>query len=148
MNYKVDDILYGFLVTLATYNPATKELYLPYKDVLTAKRTFANVARVDIRTVRNRVKRMIDGGYIVENEKGDYIFSADSKEWQLVEYNMLKYLVATRNDNCIKIYCYLLKKFLWKEDERGKNPDIDKYKFTKGEIARALGYSETSARDG
>lgn len=75
MSLKIDDILYGFLVTQATFNPERKILYLPYKKVIEAKNTFARIARVDIRTVRNRIKKMIDGGYIIEEESGDYIFS-------------------------------------------------------------------------
>lgn len=148
MSLSIDDILYGYLVTQATYNPSKKELYLPYKKVLEAKRNFATQGRVDIRTVRNRIKKMIEGGYITEKENGDYIFLQNSTAWQLVEFEMLEYLVTTRNTNCIKIYCYLLSKFLWKEKQRKQDLEIDKYKFTLGELARSIGYSETSSKEG
>lgn len=51
-----------------------------------------------------------------------------------MNYEMLSYLVNTRNSNAIKIYIYLLNKFQWKE----------KYVFTLKELLVAIGYSENS----
>ena len=48
---------------------------------------------------------------------------------------MLYYLIITSNMNVIKIYIYLLNKWLW------KNKTHEPYYFTLKELREALGYS-------
>lgn len=135
---KVDDIFYGFLSLKATYNPNQKELYLTKQNELLARKEYHTMTKVTDRTLRNRVGKMVEYGYLVD--KGDrYVFSAESSLWEIVQYDMLKYLVATKSENSVKIYCYLLNKFKWKQSSG------EGYSFTLKGIARAIGYSESSS---
>lgn len=58
--------------------------------------------------------------------------------YQLIENEMLWYVVSTRNKQAVKIYTYLLNKHLWKQLTQ------DTYVFTKRELLEAIGYSKTS----
>lgn len=55
-------------------------------------------------------------------------------------------MVYTRNNQCIRIYLYLLNKFLWKEtlNQKKEEEDKQKYIFTVQEIKEALGYTKTA----
>lgn len=53
---------------------------------------------------------------------------------------MIYYLVITSNMNVIKIYLYLLNKWLWKAE---KESTFD-YDFTLKELRQALGYSDSN----
>lgn len=143
MAYGVEDILYGMISLKATYNKHAEELYITYNNLLEVKREYRSTGLVRSRqTVDNRIKKFIEKGYLIEKNNGDqiiYILAADSSKWELVDYDMLRYLVATRNTNCIKIYCYLLNKYKWKKQT------YEYYSLTIKEIALALGYSESSA---
>ena len=51
--------------------------------------------------------------------------------YQIVNNDMLKYVIHTRNQCAVRIYVYLLNKYLWKKD----------YHFTLKELQVAIGYS-------
>ena len=69
-----------------------------------------------------------------EDSENFYFPYNEAGKYKLVYYEMLSYLVNTRNSNAIKIYIYLLNKFQWKEN----------YVFTLKELLVAIGYSENS----
>lgn len=69
-----------------------------------------------------------------EDSENFYFPYNEAGKYKLVNYEMLSYLVNTRNSNAIKIYIYLLNKFQWKEN----------YIFTLKELLVAIGYSENS----
>ena len=141
-NWDIDDILYGWYVLQATFNPETKTLYLTAKNEREARTRFKQDSGVHAKTVLRRRQRLLDYGYMELDDCGNYIFPADSKKWEIVDYSMLEYLVTTRNENCIKVYCYLLNKHKW------KTANNELYSFTLGELAKMLGYSDSSSMSG
>jgi hypothetical protein len=58
----------------------------------------------------------------------------ENTPYKLVEKDLIRYLVDTRNAQAIKVYLYLLNKYEWKSG----------YLFTIKEIQKALGYSGDS----
>lgn len=58
--------------------------------------------------------------------------------YQLINYEMLWYLVSTRNKSAIQVYVYLLNRYLWKAETK------EKYIFTNKELQIAIGYSENT----
>lgn len=145
MNYGVEDILYGMIALKASYNTSAQELYITYSNLLEVKREYRSAMCITRQTVDNRVKKLITKGYLVEQNNGQeikYVLTADSSKWELIDYEMLKYLVRTRNTHCIKIYCYLLNKYKWKK------ATAEYYSFTIKELLLALGYSDSSSQSG
>ena len=101
-----------------------------------------------MRTIERHVDSLIDRGLITEDKikiskvlkNGNvetydydvYRFPYDyNSKYEIVNKEMIKYLIYTRNAHAIKIYLYLLNKFKWKPG----------YLFTKQELKLALGYS-------
>ena len=84
------------------------------------------------------------GGEMVIRASGDLVcdycgskshFSdAQLREYREFRKNMLEYLLNTRNHNSIRLYLYLLNKYLWKENKN------ENYCFTIVELAKAIGY--------
>lgn len=162
MNYKVDDLLYCFMRVLSTSIPnpykgdpegtiqqqkEERMEYLTFKEFAENKKTIAQLCNVTVRTINDKVKKMLKDGLldtqevIQIDEKGKeivypvYTFPYDYKgKYQIANKDMLKYLVYTRNPQCIKIYIYLLNKYKWKTN----------YEFTITEIKNALGYAEST----
>lgn len=74
-------------------------------------------------------------GLVAEDETNYYFPYEEGKRYQLIDYDMLKYLVNTGSTFIIQIYTYLHMKNAFKEN----------YEFTKKELlTSALGYSENS----
>ena len=138
---KIDDILYGFLLIKATFDPSIKKLYLSNDKYLEARKEYMRIIKTSDRTIRNKVDKMIFLGYISKGSNR-LIFTQEHSAWEYVKYDMLKYLVATKSERSIKVYTYLLNKFKWKQN------DPQGYSFTLKELALACGYSETSASTG
>lgn len=73
-----------------------------------------------------------------EKEYPCYIFPCDyDGVYKIIDLDMLKYLVSTRNNHAIRIYLYLLNCNSLKQN----------YTFTYKEIKKALGYSENTDND-
>lgn len=152
MNYKTDDLLYGFLRSLSTARPieydekgnATKyQEYLPKKEFAKSKKVIAGICGCTTRTIERHLKDLFERGLL---EEGIEVVEMDGKEYdytcywfphneelpyKIVEKDLIRYLVDTRNAQCIKIYLYLLNKYEWKTN----------YRFTLVEIQKALGYA-------
>lgn len=94
------------------------------------------------------IKKLKDNNLIVEqqiktnNKMVDaYVFPKPpetSLRYQLIDNEMLWYVVSTRNKQAVKIYTYLVNKFLWKRQTQ------ELYTFTKKELLTAIGYSSKS----
>ena len=80
------------------------------------------------------MEKLKENGLLSEDSENFYFPYNEAGKYKLVNYEMLSYLVNTRNSNAIKIYIYLLNKFQWKEN----------YVFTLKELLVAIGYSENS----
>ena len=135
MNYSVDDLLYAFMNYHATYDPATKEYYLTERNWTKYRPLLKGI--LNTRNCRNHLNSLIAKGIIIyDAERMRYIFPHNNfKKYQQVNNAMLYYLIITSNINVIKIYIYLLNKWLW------KNQNKEPYYFTLKELREALGYS-------
>lgn len=159
MNFNTDDLLYGFLRSLSTAEPLYEkgklsgkyQEYLTKKEYLKNKKAIAGICGCSTRTVERHLERLFECGLleegikevIIDNKDGtessyDYPcfwFPYDEKgKYKLLDKEMVSYLVATRNPQCIRVYLYLLNKFEWKTN----------YSFTLLELQKALGYSENT----
>lgn len=135
MNYSVDDLLYAFMSYHATFDPQTQEYYLSERNWTKYRPLLKSI--ITTRNCRNHLNSLIAKGIIVHDyEHMRYIFPHNGfKKYQPVNNAMLYYLIITSNMNVIKIYIYLLNKWLW------KNKTHEPYYFTLKELREALGYS-------
>ena len=136
MNYKSDDLLYGFMRNISTSKDGLE--YLPLKNFQKVKKVIAGLCGYSVRQINNKILKLKEVGLIKETEIGvntqSYIFPYDyAGSYKIINKDMLSYLINTRNSNVIRIYLYLLNKYEWKKGE---------YLFTVGELKRALGYSD------
>lgn len=135
MNYSVDDLLYAFMSYHATFDPQTQEYYLSERNWTKYRPLLKSI--ITTRNCRNHLNSLIAKGIIIHDyEHMRYIFPHNGfKKYQPVNNAMLYYLIITSNMNVIKIYIYLLNKWLW------KNKTHEPYYFTLKELREALGYS-------
>lgn len=157
MNYKTDDLLYGFMRSLSTartsYKNGKEELreYLTVKEFTKSKKVIAGICGCSTRTIERHLNDLINAGlveYGVETidtvDKYNNIISYnypcywfpydETKRYKILNKEMVRYLVDTRSAQAIKVYLYLLNKYEWK----------DNYIFTIKEIQVALGYGADS----
>lgn len=147
MNYSIDDILFGAMYYLATFHPTKKVFYLTKKNFTQNKDIIKKACDVTTQTLNNHLKKLLEAGLIQEQDiksnnevYPSYTFSYEYKEkYQLIDNEMLWYIVTTRSQQAIKLYIYLLDKYKWKS-KTGEN-----YVFTNAELLGALGYSTQSS---
>ena len=135
MNYSVDDLLFAFMSYHATYDPSAQEYYLTERNWVKYRPLLKSI--ITTRNARNHLNSLIAKGIIKHDaERMRYIFPHNGfKKYQQVNNSMLYYLIISSNMNVIKIYIYLLNKWLW------KNKTNEPYYFTLKELREALGYS-------
>lgn len=163
MNFKTDDLLYGFLRTLSTAEPLYEkgkpsgkcEEYLTKKEYLKNKKAIAALCGCSTRTIERHLETLFATGLIEEGIKEVNILNKDGTEsyydyacfwfphdekgkYKIIEKDMLSYLITTRNPQCIRVYLYLLNKYEWKKSKG------QEYVFTLMELQKALGYSENT----
>lgn len=147
MKYDTDDFLYGFLRSLSTVRPAVGDQeareYLPIKTYQKYKKVIAGVVGVTTKTIGNHLNRLAEKGLIdegIETINGKDVkvfwFPVVKGRYEILEQDMVRYLVDTKSIHAIKIYIYLLNKYKWKR-QKG-----ERYIFTEKELITALGYSE------
>lgn len=138
MSYSVDDLLYAFMSYHATYDPNTNEYYLTERSWTKYRPLLKSI--ITTRNARNHLNSLISKGIVIyDKERMRYIFPhCGFKKYQQVNNSMLYYLIITSNINVIKVYIYLLNKWLWKEKTN------EPYYFTLKELREALGYSGTN----
>lgn len=135
MNYSVDDLLYAFMSYHATYDPLTNEYYLTERNWVKYRPLLKSI--ITTRNCRNHLNSLIAKEIVIHDEtRMRYIFPHNGfKKYQPVNNAMLYYLIITSNINVIKVYIYLLNKWLWKKQTN------EPYYFTLKELREALGYS-------
>lgn len=153
MNYSIDDRLFGVLYYLATFHIEQDIYYLTKKKFQQKKAEIKMVCTaegdaISTQQLNRLIKKLKDNNLIVEqqiktnNKMVDaYVFPKPpetSLRYQLIDNEMLWYVVSTRNKQAVKIYTYLVNKFLWKQQTQ------ELYTFTKKELLTALGYSSKS----
>lgn len=158
MNYKTNDLLYGFLRSLSTARPIYEEgklvkwqEYLPIKTFKQNKKLIAGICGTTTRTIDNHINKLFEVGLLDEgveivekiNKDGtvkQYEYECfwfphnENNKYKIIDKEVVSYLVYTRNAHAIRIYLYLLNKFQWKKG----------YIFTIQEIKEALGYAEST----
>jgi DNA-binding Lrp family transcriptional regulator len=145
MDYDSDDLLYGALQYLATYHPELHLLYLTKKNYTKSKQELMAICGLDSRGIKRHLDRLIEKGLIKEKkiyiganqvEYECFTFPYNHKEkYQIINNEMLWYVVSTRNKQAVRIYIYLLNKYLWKKESG------EAYEFSNKELVEALGYS-------
>ena len=133
-----DDLLYGAMLVNATFQPIDQKLYISVNSFVKCKEFYQEITGKSWKTVKRHLETLMDKGLIeLDDIYGNggktqaYILKqSDFKRFQYIDKEMLNYIVQTRNSSAVKIYIYLLNKYLWKQD----------YAFTKKELIRnALG---------
>ena len=164
MNWKVNDLLYGFMRTLSTAEPVLdkdgnkvmtdkgipqyKEYFLE-SEYRKTKSTIALLCSCSIRTIDRNKDALIERGLLIPGQikiknslyKCFYFPTFDCENgvfYQNVDKKLLEYLINTRNVHCIKVYIYLRDKYLWKKKTN------EKYLFSIHELCKALGYANTT----
>lgn len=154
MNYKTDDLLYGFMRSLSTARPIYEDgklikwqEYLYKKDFTKSKKVISGICGCSTRTIDRHINELFNRGLleegieVVESKGKEYNYPCfwfphnQENPYKLIEKDLVRYLVDTRNAQAIKVYLYLLNKYEWKED----------YSFTLKEIQQALGYTSDCA---
>lgn len=146
MNYSIDDLLYGAMQYLATLHPVGKKLYLTKQNLMKNKKNIYTMCNLDSRKLKAHIQKLMEKRLIKEEEIEcggknipAYTFPYDyNGGYQLVDYEMLWYVVSTRNKSAIQVYVYLLNKYLWKAQTK------EEYIFTNKELQVAVGYSENT----
>lgn len=144
MNYGIDDLLFGSMYYLATFHPEVRKLYLTKKNYAKNRKNFYNLEDGgNAKTLKRHLDKLIEKGLVAEEDikvNGEnypsYVFPYETDtKYQLVEAEMLWYIISTRNRQAVKIYIQLLNWYLWKEktDEH--------FVFTNKDIMKILGYS-------
>jgi hypothetical protein len=93
--------------------------------------------------LKRLLDKLIEKGLVAEEDikvNGEiypsYVFPYKYDEkYQLVEAEMLWYIISTRNRQAVKIYIQLLNWYLWKEKTD------EQFVFTNKDILKVLGYS-------
>lgn len=145
MKYNTDDILLGSLMYFATFHPTEKKLYLPKADYTKNRNLLKDICGTTTRTLKNHLDKLVSCGLLEEGkiEKCGkmidcYFFPFDyNTKYELVEKEMLWYVISTRNKCALRVYIILLSWYRYKEKNN------DKYEFTNKEIMRRLGYNDT-----
>lgn len=117
LHYHIPDLIYGYIQHKATYNPQKGILYITADNLRKHKKTLEILCDCSRRTIDRQIQILITEKFIEETTDGKqciYVIPPVGDKWQLIDWNMLEYLLNTRNNNCIKIYAYLLNKYLWK----------------------------------
>lgn len=142
MNYKLNDVLYGYLQYIATYNPNSDKLYITADNLMKQKNEIAKLCKCSNRTVNRQIQSLVKDGLIeaeAEQNRFIYVLPAIGKRYQTINCDMLGYLLCVGNVNAVRLYIYLLNKYLWKQKTN------ESYFFTLDELAKAIGYESTKA---
>ncbi len=143
MKHDTDDLLFGAMQYLATFHPALQTLYLTKKNLTKNKKEIYALCGLNSRTLKTHIQKLEQKGFLQErdiiindNVYPSYIFPYDEKnKYQIIEAEMLWYIVSTRNAQAVRVYLILLDWYKWKKRES------DKYVFTNKEIIEKLGFS-------
>lgn len=145
MNYSSDDLLFGALQYLATYHPELEMLYLTKKNITKSKKELYNLCGLNAQSLKRHLTKLEEKGlikskiiYIGANktEYDCYVFPYDRDgKYQIINNEMLWYIVSTRNQQAVRVYTMLLDWYDWKSHEN------DEFIFTNKDILKKLGYS-------
>ena len=146
LNHGVDSLIYSYMVNIASARPIEggtgRELYLKFKKFNTHRATIRKLCDISVDTLRRRVDRLIEQGYIIKNKEEEiFLFPPNrTQPYILINNETLFFLVSTSNSFIIKLYVYLGYKWNWKKFHHEST-----YEFTLGELMDMLGYAGRNA---
>lgn len=151
MNLTVDDLIFGYIQHSATYVPEKNLLYITADKVSKEKKMMAWIIDKSPRTVQRKIDTCVEKGLLIKrevelNNKPTWVYEIPQEtigRYEIVQDDLMWYIICTRRQYCFKLYVYLLNKYKWKKQE-GK----EMYSFTCGELAKAIGYAASSADKG
>lgn len=146
-NKNINDTLYGYYQTISYIN-SNKERFV-YKSHIN-KTQMSKELEISKPTITSNTNTLIKFGYLVEgkvkdnygNEVDCYYLPFEESYFQLIPNITLRYLIKVKSKYVIKIYSYLLNKYIHKRKSN------EKYIFTKKELLKVLGYSDKSIEKG
>lgn len=152
MQHNIDDLLLGLIKYHATYyessNDNNKDHYLyitkkKYREIV--RKEYSLMRKISERTVDKHLKILVQAGLIEPftlqmNKKTypSYGIKQEAAPFIQIPNDWLKHLICVKNIHSVKIYFYLLNKYLWK-----KQTD-EQYIFTNKELIKVIGMTETS----
>ena len=135
LHYSTDDLLYGLLTYKADYDVESNTLFLKQEELPTIKKMIASWLDCTVRTVGNHLRDLMDKGYInYDQTNKKYIIKNYHEKYQQVNNRTIFKLLQNMRPNTIKIYSYLLNKYIWKKSE-GKT-----FYFSISSLLKDLGY--------
>lgn len=146
MNLSIDDLIFGYIQHMATFAPEKNLLYVTKEKVSKAKGDMAAMVGVKTtRTISNKIAKMVEQGLLQEDMlqgKGVYVIPQETKgRYEILQDDMVWYIVCTRRLNALKIYLYLYNKYKWKQKQN------EMYSFTNSELLAAIGYATSTAQN-
>lgn len=142
-NKKVDALLYAYLQDLSTpvqFEDERKPQTRVWKDQLPSQEQICKKVRIGSRvTLRTRLKALMDGGFIREEEQY-YVLLNPEASFLPIPLETLKFLIDACSSDTIKIYIYLGQGYKMKKAEGGK------YIFTKDQLIEAIKIPKTEGK--
>lgn len=141
-DYKIDDIVYGYIVYRATYDEITKKLYITPNKYDRAIEELASALIVEKRIIKAHLQKIFEAGLIQYDEKNcRYLIKnyGDQEKYTIIMSSLLFFLVSGLNRHSLKIAAFLLNKYLYYTIKYGKF-----YNFTLLELSTMMGYSPSS----
>ena len=129
---RFNDIVYAYLQSISYGFDRSKLRYI-YDNQLNYTR-IAKELKMNLKTLKSKIKYLFDNGYLVEGMEGKYkvYYLPDlNKYYFLIPVDTLKYLIDISNENVIMVYSYL---------GQLKQAMKDKSYFTKNKLLMLLGY--------
>ena len=156
MNYKLNDIIYGFMRCESTVEPVYDAYgnqikgneYIPRTKITANKKKLAELCGCTTRTIDNHIKKMLEAGLIAEPTEEEaksmgfrYYFFPFRREdkYTTLRLEVLKKVVETGNPHAVRIYAHLLDQ----QNYWGKYRK-QKYVFSQADLKKRLGYHETT----
>jgi hypothetical protein len=146
-NKNINDAIYGYYQSISYLDKDNRRFvykqHINYTDM-------ENNLGFTRKTIRSNTKVLIDTGFLEEGTTKDnygkevecYYLPYKHNYFRCIPNTTLKYLLTVKGKDVIKVYVYLLDKFLWKAKQG------EKYIFTGKELLLAIGYSEKTITKG
>lgn len=148
----LDDLIYSYMRIHSYYHIGENFTYC-YKSDITAgkiikyyKENGDNQFPYSENTIRQHIKLLICAGWVYEeiweNKKVYALRELQKKEYITIPLDTLTFLMNTANPNVVKVYSILKNKYkqhIWLKEN--KNPNIEKFSFSRKSLLKAIGYS-------
>lgn len=151
-NKTLDDLIYSYMRTHSFYQEDKNFTYCYKSDVIASEiiKYYKEYGKKPFPyskdTIRSHTKLLINAGWIYEDtlkQKKIYVMKEPSDgEYITIPLDILTLLMNTANPFIIKVYSYLKNKYkqhIWIKEN--KNPNIDKFSFSRKDLLEVIGYS-------